>query len=85
MIDKIKMWLLGDVILKKVALKFAKHGITTLAGLVAAKPAIADAGVTIDFTKLESWAVVAIGGLAGSVWNYIQHRFFKKDATATGK
>lgn len=72
--------LLGPVILKKVVGKFAKHAVTALAGMLASKPILSDVGVTIDYTKLETWAVVAVGGLAGSAWNFIQHRFFKKPA-----
>lgn len=78
MIDKIKAWFFEGVILRKVVGKFVKHGITVLAGLLASKPFLKEAGVTIDWTQLEAWATVAIGGLAGAAWNYIEHRFVKK-------
>jgi len=71
----------GPVILKKVVGKLAKHAVTTLAGLLASKPILENTGVIIDYTQLETWAAVAFGGLAGSLWNFIQHRFKKKPAT----
>lgn len=78
MIGKIKDWLLQGVILRKVIGKFVKHGVTALAALIASKPFLADAGIAIDWSKFESWATVALGGLAGAAWNYVEHRFVKK-------
>lgn len=77
MLQKIKDFLLGKVILQKVLGKFIKHGITALAALMVSKPYLAEAGVTIDYTKLESWALVAASGLAGAAWNFLDHRFRK--------
>lgn len=78
MIGKIKDWLFQGVIVRKVVGKFVKHAIGGLAALVAAHPAIQDAGITIDWTQLETWAVPALTGLFGAGWNYIEHRFIKK-------
>lgn len=78
MISKIKNWLIGKVILKKVLGKFVKHGIGTLLGIAGVQQFLVDTGIQIDLAKLESWAIVAIGGLFGALWNFIEHRV-KKD------
>ena len=82
MIEKLKMWILGNVILKKVVGKFLKHGITTVAGLAGVQAFLKDSGVTVDWGKLEAWVIVATGGLVGAAWNFIQHRFNKKETIA---
>ena len=64
----------GKVILKKVAGKFAKHATGALIALLAAQPMIAEAGIEIDFAKLEAWLAVAIAGLFGAAFNFIEHR-----------
>jgi len=84
MITKLKDWLLKGVILRKVLGKYVKHAIGALAGMAAANPVLKDAGVTIDWNQLETWAVPALIGLFGAAWNYIEHRFIKKpSATPT--
>lgn len=78
MLDKIKAFLFQGVIIKKVVGKFVKHAIGGLIGLIAAHPVINDIGITIDWGKLESWAIVALTGLFGAAWNYVEHRVVKK-------
>lgn len=78
MIQKIKDWLFQGVIVQKVIGKFVKHAIGGLVAVVAAHPVIAQAGVTIDWAKLETWAIPVLTGLFGSAWNYVEHRFVKK-------
>lgn len=78
MIDKIKKWFFEGVIMKKVAGKFVKHVVGLLVAFVATLPFIADAGIEIDWKQFEAWAVVALTGLFGAAWNYIEHRFVKK-------
>ncbi len=75
--QKIKDAIFGKVIIQKVVAKFVKHGITALVGLVAAHPVLNDAGISIDYSKLETWSVIALTGLAGSAWNFIEHRVKK--------
>lgn len=78
MISKIKEWLFGKVILSKVIGKFVKGGIATLAGMAGVTQFLADSGVTVDWTKLESYLIAVIGGLIPAIWNFIQHRWLKK-------
>jgi len=85
MLDKIKMWILGSVIVKKVIQKVAKHAATALIGFlnsnwVAATvfPILVSLGISVDFDKLETGMIVLLTGLLGGLWNFIDHRFFNK-------
>jgi len=81
MIDKIKQWIFGKVILKKVIGKLAKHATGAFVGLLASPavaPWITKLGITIDPDKLEAGLIVVLVGLFGALWNYIEHRFIKK-------
>lgn len=89
MIDKIKMWLLGSVIVKKVIQKIAKHATTALVGLLnsgwTAKvlvPILASLGIDINFDEFQVGMVVLLTGLLGGLWNFIEHRFFSKTKPA---
>ena len=78
MINKIKDWFFKGVILKKVAGKFVKHAVGALAALAASHSIVDDMGITIDWGQFETWAIVALAGVFGSAWNFIEHRFSKK-------
>jgi len=81
MIAKIKAWLLGKVILKKVAGKFVKHAAGALIGLLSS-PAVAPwmdkLGISIDEAQLTAGLMVVLTGLFGAAWNFIEHRWIKK-------
>jgi len=90
MFDKLKMWIIGSVIMKKVILKVAKHGTTALLGLLNSGwvaqvviPILNQLGITIDYVQFQAGLVVLLTGLLGGLWNYIEHRFFKKTETVT--
>jgi len=78
MFSKLKSWIIGRVIIKKVAGKFAKHATGALIALFAAMPMLQESGIEIDFAQFEAWAAVAIAGLFGAAFNFIEHRFIKK-------
>lgn len=87
MFDKLKSWVLGNVIVKKVIQKVAKHGATALLGFLNAPwaskvlvPILNQIGVNIDFDQFEKGMVVLLTGLLGGLWNYINHRFLLKTA-----
>ena len=77
MFTKLKTWLLGDVILKKVVGKFAKHATGAIIGLLASPqvaPWLTSLGVSIDETQLTAGLIVALTGAFGSIWNFVEHR-----------
>ena len=81
MIDKIKVWLFGSVIIKKVIGKFAKHATTAIIGLVsspAVAPWLGKLGVDINPDTLEAGLFVVLTGLFGAAWNFVEHRVSKK-------
>jgi hypothetical protein len=85
MFDKLKSWIIGSVIVKKVIQKVAKHASTALVGILssgwAAKilvPILAQLGVSINFDEFQAGMIVLLTGLLGGLWNYIDHRFFNK-------
>jgi hypothetical protein len=85
LIAKLKDKIIGGVIIKKVAGKFAKHAVGAIIGLVSSgkvASTIAQFGLEIDYTQLEVGLVVAITGGFGALWNYVDHRFVKKTEPA---
>jgi|WetSurMetagenome_2_1015567.scaffolds.fasta_scaffold169932_2 hypothetical protein len=89
MFTKLKAWFIGDVIVKKVILKIAKHGTTALVGLLNSGwvanvliPILNQLGISIDYTQFQAGLVVLLTGLLGGLWNYLEHRFFSKIAPA---
>lgn len=85
MLDKLKAWIIGSVIMKKVVQKVAKHAATALMGLLSSiiftdkvKPVLDSLGITIDQSELGAGLVVLITGLLGGLWNFIDHRFLNK-------
>jgi len=74
MFAKIKSWLFGKVILRKVLGKFIKHGVGVIAGLEVVQRFTGEAGITVDWSKFESWLIVIGGGLFGAAFNFIEHR-----------
>lgn len=85
MINKIKTWIIGSVIVRKVIQKVAKHGTTAVLGLLnsgwAAEvlvPILNQLGISINYDAFQTGMVVLITGLMGGLWNFIEHRFFKK-------
>lgn len=80
MIKKIKAWLFGSVIMKKVIGKFAKHATGAIVALLASpkvSPYVEQLGVTIDSAEMEAGLTVILIGLFGSLWNFIEHRIKK--------
>lgn len=77
MFAKIKEWLFGKVILKKVIGKFVKGGLSTLAGLAGVSQFLTEAGIVVDWTKLETYLVAVIGGGIPAVINFFKHRVKK--------
>jgi hypothetical protein len=80
MISKIKTWLIGSVVLKKVAGKFAKHGTGAIIGLltsVKVAPYLAQLGITLDPGQLEAGLTILLIALFGAIYNFMEHRFFK--------
>lgn len=81
MFSKIKSFLLGRVILKKVAGKFAKHATGAIIGFLAGPqiaPWVEQLGITIDKAQLEMGLIVVFTAGFGAVWNFVEHRFVKK-------
>jgi hypothetical protein len=79
-----KKWLEG-VIVTKVLGKFAKHATGAVIGFLTGPwfakvvaPILNQVGISIDFSKFEEGMTVLLIGAFGALWNYIQHRFFKK-------
>lgn len=80
-----KSKIIGGVIMRKVAAKFAKHAVGALIGLLSSEKiasAIAQFGFQIDYTQLETGLMIAMTGAFGAIWNYVDHRFIKKTAPA---
>jgi len=92
MLTKIKNWIIGKVIVKKVMGKWVKHASTALTGLIlgvmSAPWFVSHVAPVMEkipqlkdlFTqdKLEAALFVIITGVGGALWNYIEHRFIKK-------
>jgi len=81
MIGKIKNWIFGNVIMKKVAAKFAKHATGIIIGLISSGKVAAiltSLGITIDPGQLETGTLVFITAAFGAIWNFVEHRFVKK-------
>jgi hypothetical protein len=85
MIDKLKTWLIGSVIMKKVIQKVAKHAATALIGIMSGvwfskniAPVLNQLGISVDFNSFEAGLIIILTGLMGGLWNYLEHRFFKK-------
>ena len=81
MISKIKMWILGSVIMKKVIGKFAKHMVGAVLGILASPhvaPYLDKLGITVDSISMEAGLTIILIGFMGAAWNFIEHRFFKK-------
>lgn len=84
MISKLKTWLIGSVIMKKVIQKIAKHAATALGGIVSGfwftnhvAPILNQLGINVDFAQLEAGLIILLTGALGGLWNYLEHRFFK--------
>jgi len=85
MIDKLKEWIIGSVIVKKVIQKVAKHGTTALVGILTSGwcskilvPILNQLGISINFDEFQAGMIILLTGLLGGLWNYIDHRFFNK-------
>ena len=81
MLTKIKQWLIGKVIIKKVLGKFVKHAAGALVAILSGPqvaPWLDKLGVSVDETQLAAGLIVVLTGLFGAVWNFVEHRFFKK-------
>lgn len=85
MLTKLKRWIIGSVIMKKVIGKFAKHASGVLTGLLSAplfvdkiQPYLDQLGITINEGQLEAGLVVVMTGLFGALWNFIEHRLLNK-------
>jgi len=92
MISKIKNWLIGKVIVKKVLGKWVKHASGALSGLILGamsgpwfvshvSPIIENIPQLKDLftpTNLEGALIVVLTGLFGAIFNYVEHRFIKK-------
>jgi len=85
MLSKLKNWLIGSVIMKKVIGKLAKHATGAIIGIMSAswftgsvQPILDKLGITINEGQLETGLVVILIGLFGAAWNFAEHRFTKK-------
>jgi hypothetical protein len=81
MFTKIKEWIIGKVIMKKVLGKFVKHAAGALVGLLsspAVAPWLEQLGVSVDESQLTAGLMVILTGLFGAIFNYVEHRFIKK-------
>ena len=92
MLTKIKNWLIGKVIVKKVLGKWVKHAATALSGIIAgamsapwfathAAPVVEQIPQLKELlapNNLEAALIIILTGLAGATWNFVEHRFFKK-------
>lgn len=85
MFEKMKLWVFQNVIIKKVIGKVAKHAATAIVGLLSTvvfatkvKPILDTLGIEYTPEKIAAGLVVILTGLAGGLWNYIEHRFFTK-------
>jgi len=83
MFDKIMQWIFGKVAPKKVIGKLAKHATGAIIGLLFGgqiapyvKP-IFDS-MNLSQGQVEAGMTVALIGIFGAAWNYIEHRFIKK-------
>ena len=82
MFTKIKQWILGKVIGKKVVGKLVKHATGALVGLIFGSkvaPYVQPVFEAMELTQgeLEAGLIVALTGLFGAAWNYVEHRFIK--------
>ena len=75
MLAKIKEWLFGKVILQKVIGKFVKGALSTLAGMAGVTEVMTQAGVSIDWARMETYLIAIIGGLIPTLINFLKHRF----------
>jgi hypothetical protein len=81
MFTKLKNWIIGSVIMKKVIGKFAKHATGALVGILASPkvaPILDKFGISVDSAAMEASLIIVLVGLFGSIWNYIEHRIIKK-------
>ena len=92
MLTKIKNWLIGKVIVKKVLGKWVKHASGAMSGLILGlktapwfvahvAPVVEKIPQLKDLLSqdnLEAALVVILTGVFGAGWNYVEHRFLKK-------
>ena len=83
MLTKIKSWLLGKVLMSKVVGKFVKHASAVVSGLIFGPKLEPILGPALDAMKLtpeqvEVGLIVAMTGLFGAAWNFVEHRWIKK-------
>lgn len=63
-----------QVLIDKVIAKGVKATVQAILGM-AILDKLEPAGVTIDFTKLETWLIAVGTGLVASLWNWIKKRY----------
>ena len=83
MINKLKQWIVGKVIMSKVGGKLIKHATGAVVGFLfgpTLAPVLEPIFSAMEVTKdqVEIGLIVAFTGLFGAAWNYIEHRFIKK-------
>lgn len=81
MITKLRNFLLGKVIVKKVIGKFAKHSTGAVVGFLSSPQAIEllnSLGVTVDKEKFQAGLMIVFIGLFGAAWNFVEHRWLRK-------
>lgn len=91
MITKLKQWILGKVIVKKVMGKWVKHAAGALTGLILGVMSapwfathvspvveqIPQLKSLLSADGIESALMIILTGVFGAVWNYVEHRFVK--------
>ena len=80
MLGKIKEWIFGTVILKKVFGKFAKHATGALIGLLTSGKAaevVSSLGITFEADTMEAGMIVFMTAAFGAIWNFVEHRVKK--------
>jgi hypothetical protein len=87
---KIKDWILGNVIVKKVIGKFAKHATGAIVGLLFGPklaPILEPIFRAMELTpeQLEAGLVIGLTASFGAIWNFIEHRFIKNKPAEPAK
>lgn len=91
MMDKMKSWLFGDIILPRLLARGVRHATTYLASFLASayfatkiEPILQQYGISISKAELVGSIGTILGSLSGAILHYVQYQVLKKGTPKEG-